>query len=225
MSPGRGSSPSWWCFPPPRPRRRRQRGRPFAPHDPDVEAAVRRHAPTGLDAGDDPLADGAALPSVHYRHAASHAADVIAFEPGDRVSVPFRPRADDAWAVDGKAPSALPAGGATGEQMRDAQPATTAFLDQPAAPAVAGELASATGGAEDETVASTAVVGPGGLRREVFGFLPYWELTDPSTVLDWRTLSTVAYFSVGCTSSGGLWKRNADGSVSTGWARLDELAG
>ncbi|MCI0584895.1 MAG: glycosyl hydrolase family 18 protein, partial [Chloroflexi bacterium] len=34
----------------------------------------------------------------------------------------------------------------------------------------------------------------------------------------WRTLSTVAYFSVGCTSSGGLWKRNADGSISSGWA-------
>jgi spore germination protein YaaH len=191
---------------------------PFATKVADTDAPVRRHAPPALDAGDDPLADGAALPSVHYRHAASHAADVIAFEPGERVSVPFRPRADDAWAIDGKPPNALPAGGATGEQMRDARPDSTAFLDQPAAPAVMGELAATTGDAEGADVDSTAVVGPGGLRREVFGFLPYWELTDSSTVLDWRTLSTVAYFSVGCTSSGGLWKRNADGSVSTGWA-------
>ena len=179
---------------------------------------VRRHAPAALDARDHPLADGTTLASVHYRHAASHAADNITFEPGDRVSVPFRPRADDVWAVDGMPPSALPAGRATGHQMRDPRPGISAFLDQRVTPAVAGEPASTTGDAEDTDVASTASVGPSGLRREVFGFLPFWELTDRSTVLDWRTLSTVAYFSVGCTSSGGLWKRNADGSVSTGWA-------
>jgi hypothetical protein len=34
----------------------------------------------------------------------------------------------------------------------------------------------------------TAAVDPGGLRREVFGFLPYWELTDASTTLDWEAL-------------------------------------
>jgi spore germination protein YaaH len=105
--------------------------------------------------------------------------------------------------------------------MRDAQPDTTAFLDQPADPsglAVAGELASTSGAAEHAKVESTAVVGPSGLRREVFGFLPYWQLADDATVLNWRTLSTVAYFGVGCTSSGGLWKRNVDGSVATGWA-------
>ena len=61
-------------------------------------------------------------------------------------------------------------------------------------------------------------VGSDGLSREVFGFLPYWELYDPSTVLDWRTLSTVAYFSVGCTPSGALAKWNSDGSATVGWA-------
>lgn len=191
---------------------------PFTPHAVDTEAVVQRHVPEALETGEDPLADRTALPSVHYRHAESHAADVIAFEPGDRVSVPFRPRVDDVWHVDGKPPSALPAGHATGQQMRDANPDTTAFLDQAVTPAVAGAFASATGGAEGSEVASTAVIGPSGLRREVFGFLPYWELADRNTVLDWRTLSTVAYFSVGCTSSGGLWKRNADGSVAIGWA-------
>ena len=190
----------------------------FATPDADASAMSPRHLRAALEADGDPLADGTALPSVHYRHAEAHAADAIAFEPGDRVSVPFRPRSDDAWAVDGRAPSALPAGGATGKQMRDGAPDTTALLDQPFGPAVGGELAATTGGTEDADVASTAVVGPSGLRREVFGFLPYWELADGNTVLDWRTLSTVAYFSVGCTSSGGLWKRNVDGSVSTGWA-------
>src|SRR6478736_4556360 len=63
-----------------------------------------------------------------------------------------------------------------------------------------------------------APVGAGGLRREVFGFLPYWQVGNASTVLDWRTLSTIAYFSVGCGSNGNLLKRNADGSATTGWA-------
>ena len=192
---------------------------PFAADDADAAAAVaRRSVPSALAAGEDPLENVAALPSVHYRHLEAHAADVIDFEPGPQVTVPFRPRADDDWAVDGKPPSALPAGHATGQEMRALPADTTAFLDQAVATAVAGELASTTGSVADADVASTAVVGPSGLRREVFGFLPFWEMADSTTVLDWRTLSTVAYFSVGCTSSGGLWKRNVDGSVSTGWA-------
>jgi spore germination protein YaaH len=93
-----------------------------------------------------------------------------------------------------------------------------ASLDMtPATPATA-DLASVSTGTPDADVTTTARVGATGFRREVFGFLPYWELHDRSTVLDWRSLSTVAYFSVGCTASGGLWKRNLDGSVSTGWA-------
>ena len=191
----------------------------LAPDDADVGAvATRRHPPPALVAAADPLADAAALPSVHYRHAEAHAADVIEFEPGARVSVPFRPRADDAWTVDGEPPVALPAGGASGQELRDGKPGTTSSLDQPSAPAVTGRLASTMGEADVADVESAAVVGPSGLRREVFGFLPYWELADGKTVLDWRTLSTVAYFSVGCTSNGGLWKRDFDGSVSTGWA-------
>lgn len=79
------------------------------------------------------------------------------------------------------------------------------------------ELASAVVDPSDEAV-DAAPFGRGGLRREIFGFLPYWELSDSSTVLDWKTLSTVAYFSVGCTSSGNLQKRNPNGSTTTGWA-------
>ncbi|HUR06055.1 MAG TPA: glycosyl hydrolase family 18 protein, partial [Nonomuraea sp.] len=62
-----------------------------------------------------------------------------------------------------------------------------------------------------------APIGPSGLRREVFGFLPYWQLTDSGTTLDWQTLSTVAYFSVGCRSNGYLDKYDADGTTTTGW--------
>ena len=68
-----------------------------------------------------------------------------------------------------------------------------------------------------------AAVDPGGLRREVFGFLPYWELTDSSTRLDWEKLSTIAYFGVGAAADGDLaaqeQRRLDDGRLE----RLDEL--
>jgi hypothetical protein len=56
-----------------------------------------------------------------------------------------------------------------------------------------------------------------GLLRQVFGFLPYWEVADPSTKLTYDVLSTIAYFSVGSDANGNLLKRNADGSLTTGW--------
>ena len=174
-----------------------------------------------------------ALSSIHYRHAEEHADDVIAFEPGEAVRVPFTPRSDDDWDVDGRAPRALPTGSATGQEMQAAEQGSVWSAGVPedvAAPAhFAGDASVAPPGsrtasptsiidqATDEAV-EAAPVGPSGLRREIFGFLPYWEVADSSTVLDWRTLSTLAYFSVGCTSSGSLMKRNLDGSNTTGWA-------
>ena len=65
---------------------------------------------------------------------------------------------------------------------------------------------------------------PGGRRRsrrparEVFGFLPYWELADPSTTLDWEKLSTIAYFGVGAAANGDLQRQEADGSTTVGWS-------
>jgi spore germination protein YaaH len=184
---------------------------------PELPAPEDAIAP-GLEAPGDPQADGGAQPSVQYRHAAAHVDDRLAFKPGARVNVPFQPRADDHWQIDGQPPLALPAGDATGQQMRDGTHDLSTFLDQPIAPAVPADAISAAGSAKAPEHAPTAVAGSTGLGREVFGFLPYWELSDSSTVLDWPTLSTIAYFSVGCTSSGGLWKRDADGSISTGWA-------
>lgn len=182
-------------------------------------------APTPLEAGGTQV-DGD-LASIHFEHAMEHANDDIDFEPGERVTVPFSPRAGDRWEVDGRAPRPLPAGHATGAQMRAAPanavwsagpPADLAVPDHAAAAGLTTTVEPASYGTftADEEVAA-APVGSNGLRREVFGFLPYWEVSDSSTTLDWRTLSTVAYFSVGCTSSGGLDKQDADGSVSTGW--------
>ena len=187
------------------------------------------------------------LESVHWLHAQEHALDVVAFEPGGRVTVPFTPRAGDRWEIDGRAPRALPAGHATGREMHDAAQgsiwATEApgrgsdapgrtegsaasgldeTVDLPIAPLDANvDPASTTATAESaggDGEAVAAPIGPSGLRREVFGFLPYWEVSDKSTTLDWRTLSTVAYFSVGCTSTGSLDKRTSSGAATTGWA-------
>ena len=68
-----------------------------------------------------------------------------------------------------------------------------------------------------------AAVDPGGLKREVFGFLPYWELTDSSTRLDWEKLSTIAYFGVGAAANGNLQKRNSGRLDHGRLERLDEL--
>lgn len=56
-----------------------------------------------------------------------------------------------------------------------------------------------------------------GLRRQVFGFLPYWELSGASRKLNYDVLSTIAYFSVGADAKGNLRKRDPDGTSSTGW--------
>ena len=53
------------------------------------------------------------------------------------------------------------------------------------------------------------------LRRQVMGFLPYWEVSD--AVLDYEVLSTIAYFSVGSDKYGNLLKLDPDGTPTTGW--------
>ena len=195
--------------------------------------------PVAVDAPPDPLDQG---PSAHYRQAVEHATDVIEFAPGERVAVPFSPRDGDEWEVDGTTSRMLPAGFASGRQLRDAPDGKAWAVAVPsdvaapwhfgglgerfALPPLTGHgrgtdagatLASAVLPPEASSI-EAAPVSANGLRREVFGFLPYWELGARTTVLDWRVLSTVAYFSVGCMSNGNLLKRNADGSISTGWA-------
>jgi len=132
--------------------------------------------------------------------------------------VPFRPRPTDTWKVGGRAPRALPAGRLSGKAMR-AEGA--AALDRPIVDPMADTAAIAASWAVADDVPEmglTAAVDPGGLRREVFGFLPYWEVSDSSTRLDWEKLSTVAYFGVGAAADGSLQKRTSDGSTTVGWS-------
>ena len=49
-------------------------------------------------------------PTIQYEEAVAHAGDKTRFTPGDRVSVPFKPRQSDRWAVGGVDPRELPAG-------------------------------------------------------------------------------------------------------------------
>ena len=71
---------------------------------------------------------------------------------------------------------------------------------------------------EDAQSAPSAAVSSSGLQREVFGFLPYWELSDSSTTLDFAKISTIAYFGVGIDAAGNLQKLNSDGTTTVGWS-------
>jgi spore germination protein YaaH/flagellar hook assembly protein FlgD len=171
----------------------------------------------------DATVGGTLRPSIQYEEAVAHADDDTTFAPGGRVSVPFTPRPEDEWTVDGADPRQLPAGRLTGHALR------TTPLDTAAPPAPAGTTAPAPalgmqldrpilGSGEAIPARPAAAVNPGGLRREVFGFLPYWELADTSTTLDWEKLSTIAYFGLGAAADGNLELTNKDGSTAVGWS-------
>ena len=171
-------------------------------------------------------------PSEMYFDAQQHAGDPNQFVPGDRVSVGFRPRAGDGSTVGGRAPHALPAGRLSGTQMAgDAAATPSTGPGTPTAPATP-TIANAADGATSDPVAiparGTSLAIPAlsppaapavtGLRRDVYGFLPYWEVSGPSNRLNFSVLSDVAYFSLGADAGGNLLKRNSDGSLTTGWA-------
>ena len=72
-------------------------------------------------------------------------------------------------------------------------------------------------GTDETAMQPTAAISPSGLRREVFGFLPYWEVADSSTTLDYAKISTIAYFGVGAAANGNLEKTKS-GVTTVGWS-------
>ena len=101
------------------------------------------------------------------------------------------------------------------------EPAPLDPVDQPSPdPATLVEAANVawSGSTVEAPADAEARVSSTGLRREVFGFLPYWELSSSSTTLDFSKLSTIAYFGVGADGNGNLQKKNADGSTTVGWS-------
>ncbi len=205
-------------------------------------------------------------PSQMYLDTVANEGRSFTFVPGGRVTVGFRPRADDRWPVDGHAPRTLPAGRASGAAMAGSpgpatSPAPAAAPAPEASPAPEPSLAPSpspvgTGDpAPTPTPMSTsapvpdpaadpspvpppdptsipaegvAFVAPDsttglapaavGMRREVYGFLPYWEVSDADTRLDFSIVTHLAYFSLGADSLGNLKKRNSNGTLTTGWA-------
>lgn len=177
-------------------------------------------------------------PSIMALEAAEHARDRLNFAPGGAVTVPFEPESGDRWPVDGRTPRSLPAGSATGIEMAASrQGSVWAVGSAPGGSAGAGsgnepaseptpDGPSGDVGAVSALPASARVSGdapllpPGatGLRRQVFGFLPYWKVNSSTTVLNDDLLSTIAYFGVGVDSAGNLLKRNSDGSTTVGWS-------
>ena len=133
---------------------------------------------------------GSVQPTIQYEEALAHAGDRIPFTPGERVTVPFKPRGSDRWTVADEPPRSLPAGRLSGprDPGRRGRPALRPEglghgRVEPGGRTRRPALGRTQGGELAADLA--AAVNPGGLRREVFGFLPYWELTDPSTRLDW----------------------------------------
>jgi spore germination protein YaaH/flagellar hook assembly protein FlgD len=177
-------------------------------------------------------ADAGLQPSVHWQEARAHEHDRIAFKAGGRVTAGFMPRAGDPWKVGGVSARALPAGRLDGASMRrqslhkvarpaidPADPAVDQPVVDPADVIVArSSLASAPDADEPGPREPQARVDPGALRREVFGFLPYWQVNSTSLRIQYDKISTIAYFGVGADAAGNLQKRNADGTVTTGWA-------
>ncbi len=183
-------------------------------------------------------------PSIMALDAAAHANDPVRFAPGGRVTIPFSPRPDDHWAVGGVAPQSLPAGAASGRSMASSRQGSvwapgslvgrlgssappTATSDAPTGaihPIDGPSLQSGTvlrANAASYPLRAIDPLAPAAgsdLRRQVFGFLPYWTLGDSSTVLKYDLLSTIAYFGVGADAVGNLLKQNGDGSTTSGWA-------
>jgi spore germination protein YaaH/flagellar hook assembly protein FlgD len=195
-------------------------------------AVVGNLAAVSADAMPPVVAEPGQGPSEMYLDAQQHAGDPNTFVPGGRVSIGFSPRGGAGSTVGGGGSRALPAGRLSGAQMAGAAiEMTQAGLGSP----ITGSSPGAVG-ARDVGTANLVAISPrkaspliaatkalatpaaGGLRRDVYGFLPYWELSDPSARLNFSVLSHVAYFSLAVDGAGNLVKKNSDGSLTTGWA-------
>ncbi len=143
--------------------------------------------------------------SMWYQQVLEHAGDPNTFEAGDAVVVPYKPRHGDRTLVGGKLPVALPAGRASGRSMNASLDGST--WATPDAPAVTAFDSPSTADAEQRVNV---------LRRQVYGYIPYWESAYASS-LNFDILSTVAYFGVAVRGNGDLAK-STNGQTTTEWA-------
>ena len=153
--------------------------------------------------------------SISHEQALEHANDPNTFVPGDAVTVPYSPRKGDRIEVDGGLPVALPAGTASGRSIAASPQGKVWATNDVTASAPTGSFGGgAVPGAQPQVSAGPAA---SLLRREVYGFLPYWESVAGPT-LNYDILSTVAYFGVGVTATGDLQKTGSSwGGWTSGW--------
>jgi spore germination protein YaaH/uncharacterized protein YraI len=142
----------------------------------------------------DPLVDRATVTAD--RHAPPHAPDELQQEPSVHAEMLAAHAAD---AVDFE-PGAPP----------------SVALDRGTQRPVADVTAEADGGLSAQELSVAGL--PNGLRKEVFGFLPYWMLTESALdSMNYQLVSTIAYFSVNANKDGYLVKGTSS-NPSTGWA-------
>ena len=166
----------------------------FTPRSTDIWD-VGGHVPTALPAG---RATGRAMA------ASQQGTDWVGPEPQARPGGTVE--------ADGTTQGASGATGATGAT------AATAASELMTAGVATADTTAITASVVMPSAATVAPAAATGLRRQVIGFLPYWELPGASTSLNYGVLTTIAYFSVGANGAGSLLKRNSDGSLTTGWA-------
>ena len=121
---------------------------------------------------------------------------------GDQAQAPDPPAATDPPPAIDPAPPVDPAPSA---DPGPSAPAADPAVDQPVvdeSQRIPADGASWTMTGADPAADLTAPIAPGYLKKEVFGFLPYWELSDSSTTLDYSKISTIAYFGVGASATG-----------------------
>jgi spore germination protein YaaH len=83
---------------------------------------------------------------------------------------------------------------------------------------------STTGGTTTSDGQGAIASLPNHLRREVFGYLPYWAANATQLQnLDYSLVSTIAYFSVGARANGTLAKTSG-GAPTAGWAGWNSAA-
>lgn len=148
-------------------------------------------------------------PSIQFQEAMKHASDPNNFVPGGAVTIPYTPRAYDPTVIDGARPIALPAGSATGAAMA-ASPQGTAWAPGETNPPRGGSNVQVAAAPHNQPLTNAAAPAVGNaLRREVYGFLPYWTV---GSTLNYDVLSTIAYFGVDLNTDGSLNK------TSNGWS-------
>ncbi|MGC8633617.1 MAG: glycosyl hydrolase family 18 protein [Candidatus Limnocylindrales bacterium] len=165
-------------------------------------------------------ATGLGTPSEAYLESVEHARDHLSLAAPRPVTVALRARTSERFVIDGRRAGASPVPApatASGGARRPAQEATSPSPTLLGAPTPSSGQGGSPGMAGTPGAGGSPAPSTGGPGREIYGFLPYWELGDPTMTLDYSVLSTIAYFGLTATASGTLQQAGSDGTPEAGW--------